>query len=554
MKNKKSKARQIGISLLILIVAVIGLSMTACTKKAEGGGTTVIGIVNAQPAGWERIDINNIIEGNGKFVTTGLTSGENQMHTIAYSGDKGETWKAANTPFPKLYQPHQTYYLVERIVYGNGKFAAYGSQNTEDAYGGWGRNFMMAYSKDGVNWKKADYPWPDGARPAGLAFGNGTFVLGGNIINEGGPGGIDEYTGLLMVSTDGTKWKEIKDPILDKTNIIIMSFGNGIFFINGYNDNSSFFAASTDGVKWSKTYPSNFPSTGIAIGNGRFVAVGSNVSSSGKKQGDAVCAVSTDGVNWTTKIVQNYAGFYSVGFSEGSFFTMAYGYGYSDTLYSLYSTDGLNWSDKDDSAQTSTQTAPQTEIYYAATNLRLRSEPDTSKDNRIAGVPQGSKVELIEVGNTETIDKITAPWYKVKTADGTVGWLFSGYLSETAPVSYDYSKILKGDLSDFVGEWKNGNGQKYQLIKDGAFVFDVKEVVGVKTFDYARKTNGSYTWITGSSQEAVHMELYPVGLDITDVQKFPDMVNIPFIQSDTTKVRLFIWGYGSTPDDVFYKE
>jgi hypothetical protein len=70
-------------------------------------------------------------------------------------------------------------------------------------------------------------------------------------------------------------------------------------------------------------------------------------------------------------------------------------------------------------------------IYYATTLLRLRSEPDTSKDNRIASIPQGSSVELLETGKTETIDGITAPWYKVKTANGTIGWVFSGYLSQT---------------------------------------------------------------------------------------------------------------------------
>ena len=69
--------------------------------------------------------------------------------------------------------------------------------------------------------------------------------------------------------------------------------------------------------------------------------------------------------------------------------------------------------------------------YYATTTLRLRSEPDTGKDNRIASIPQGGSVELLDVGKTETIDDITAPWYRVKTANGTIGWVFSGYLSQT---------------------------------------------------------------------------------------------------------------------------
>jgi hypothetical protein len=70
-------------------------------------------------------------------------------------------------------------------------------------------------------------------------------------------------------------------------------------------------------------------------------------------------------------------------------------------------------------------------IYYATNTVRLRSEPDTSKDNRIASIPEGGSVELLETGKTETIDDMTAPWYKVKTANGTIGWVFSGYLSQT---------------------------------------------------------------------------------------------------------------------------
>jgi len=70
-------------------------------------------------------------------------------------------------------------------------------------------------------------------------------------------------------------------------------------------------------------------------------------------------------------------------------------------------------------------------VYYATTTVRLRSEPETGKDNRIASIPKGGSVELLETGKTETIDDMTAPWYKVKTANGTIGWVFSGYLSQT---------------------------------------------------------------------------------------------------------------------------
>jgi len=70
-------------------------------------------------------------------------------------------------------------------------------------------------------------------------------------------------------------------------------------------------------------------------------------------------------------------------------------------------------------------------IYSATTNLRLRSAPDTSVDNQIASVPQGSRVVLLETGRTDTINGITAPWYRVQWNKGNdiiEGWVFSGYL------------------------------------------------------------------------------------------------------------------------------
>jgi len=87
-----------------------------------------------------------------------------------------------------------------------------------------------------------------------------------------------------------------------------------------------------------------------------------------------------------------------------------------------------NWSGSNSTSQNNQSTS---KPYYATTNLRVRSEPDTSKDNQIGRIPEGDSVELLEVGRTETMDGVTAPWYRVKAADGTTGWVFSGYLSDT---------------------------------------------------------------------------------------------------------------------------
>jgi len=191
-------------------------------------------------------------------------------------------------------------------------------------------------------------------------------------------------------------------------------------------------------------------------------------------------------------------------------------------------------------AQISDISAPaQAELYYATTNLRLRSEPDTSKNNRIAGISQGNKVVLLEVGKTETIDDISAPWYKVKTSDGTVGWVFSGYLKATNE-AYDYIKILNGDFSDFAGNWKNGSGDRQQLKKDGIFSDN-----GIKVFSLGRQPNGVYSWIVGSGQDGWYMKLYPIGVEVPDVQ------------SDTTKIRLTMvltMDGTASQDEIYYKD
>jgi hypothetical protein len=72
-------------------------------------------------------------------------------------------------------------------------------------------------------------------------------------------------------------------------------------------------------------------------------------------------------------------------------------------------------------------------IYHGKDLLRVRSEPDTSVNNVIAKLAEGDKVALLETGKMDNRDGINAPWFKVKTADGKTGWVFSGYLTaETA--------------------------------------------------------------------------------------------------------------------------
>ena len=112
--------------------------------------------------------------------------------------------------------------------------------------------------------------------------------------------------------------------------------------------------------------------------------------------------------------------------------------------------------------------------FYATSNLRLRSEPDTSKNNRITAIPEGGIVALLEVGKTENIDGITAPWYKVKTADGTIGWVFSGYLTALLEFYYNLGTSRLHWYQTSKTEWteEDPDGNKNYFIFEKESVLD----------------------------------------------------------------------------------
>ncbi len=66
-------------------------------------------------------------------------------------------------------------------------------------------------------------------------------------------------------------------------------------------------------------------------------------------------------------------------------------------------------------------------IYHTIDRLRLRiSESRTSKT--VTTLDTGVRMILLSKGAEATIDGITAPWVRVKTVTGDVGWCFGGYL------------------------------------------------------------------------------------------------------------------------------
>jgi hypothetical protein len=62
-------------------------------------------------------------------------------------------------------------------------------------------------------------------------------------------------------------------------------------------------------------------------------------------------------------------------------------------------------------------------------SLRLR-EKATAASPTVAILNKGFIIQVLETGENATIDGVTAPWVKVATTDGTIGWCFSGYLKK----------------------------------------------------------------------------------------------------------------------------
>jgi hypothetical protein len=150
------------------------------------------------PENWAQIDTDNIITSGELLITTGVTANREGRIAIAFASS--EWFAATDTPFPTRRD-----YRINRIAYDyvNDSYAACGYQfSGQDSPPS---GFMMAYSKNGVNYTKANCPLPDSTVPLGIAFGNGRFVM--------------VSSDRIAVSTDGgVNWREVSNPFNDTGN------------------------------------------------------------------------------------------------------------------------------------------------------------------------------------------------------------------------------------------------------------------------------------------------------------------------------------------------
>jgi hypothetical protein len=109
--------------------------------------------------------------------------------------------------------------------------------------------------------------------------------------------------------------------------------------------------------------------------------------------------------------------------------------------------------------------------------------------------------------------------------------------------TYDYDKILHGDLSDFAGFWENSKGESRKLRADGT-VAD-----GQKSSGFTRQTmtNGGtyYMWGVNTPDEGgFGVMLFPEGVGI--------QFGNEFYETDKTKVRIMM-GQDLDVSQIYYK-
>lgn len=147
-------------------------------------------------------------------------------------------------------------------------------------------------------------------------YGNGLFVVVGN--------GAGAGSTIASTSTDGITWTSVLLPVSSTWSTV--GYGNGRFIILS---DSGAGLTSTDGAVWTAITVPGLPYTGIAYGDGVWIAVardGKNI------------ARSTNGTSWSTVTLSEFADWSGVAYGKGIFVAVAESD--SSTTQTIYSTDG----------------------------------------------------------------------------------------------------------------------------------------------------------------------------------------------------------------------
>ncbi|HLL68806.1 MAG TPA: hypothetical protein VK453_24290 [Micromonosporaceae bacterium] len=274
---------------------------------AQGGGTwvalqngTAISATSTDGITWTQRAMPSSQAWAWLTYANGMFFASNSSNNIYATSADGITWTQRTGPS----------YFGGPVAYGNGRWIA----TPGDGY--------LWMSTDAITWGSTDTPG-DYIQHYGIGYGNSTFVA------TTGSGYIETSpTGLTGTWTNRT-------PPAGTDYRRRVLYGGGTWVILGNQSGTAFAATSTvatsaDAITWTaRTLPASVNWSGLAYGNGVFVAVAEN---------STIAATSTDGITWTQRAMPAGGGWFSVGFGDGLFVALGKGMASIAT-----STDGITW-------------------------------------------------------------------------------------------------------------------------------------------------------------------------------------------------------------------
>jgi putative intracellular protease/amidase len=274
---------------------------------ASGPGRIVAGgeggslITSTNGIDWLTIPLGNqfnverVVFGNGLFVV--LMSGDNDSDLLFLSTD-GVNWQPRSLPMLDAYT----------FDFANGEFFLTGFDGSAP--------LRLARSADAQNWTESAIPVFFANNTAGIAYGNGHYVLAG--------------PQEMLVSTDAVHWEHH----FMATSPSRLTFGNGLFTICTLEGDVW---TSVDGRVWLArntglfSTPTASPNLqGIATGQGQFIAVGVN----------GTIVRSANGQTWTTANATTTRDLRDVTFTGTQWIVAG-----NDGVM-LTSPDGVTWTDR----------------------------------------------------------------------------------------------------------------------------------------------------------------------------------------------------------------
>lgn len=220
---------------------------------------------------WEQVatgqssSIQDIVYGNGKFVTVGL-------YSTMYSED-GVTWNVGTSVGN-----------LKSVIYANNKFVASGTNKN-----------TICSSEDGITWTR-NWSYSSDYYGCGIAYGNGVYAVAGYYSGSGG---------RIYISENLTDWTL---GISATNEFFDIAYGKGKFVAVGQ---SGTIFTSEDAITWTQqTSPYTNRIETVEFVNDKFVAgtIGGSV------------LVSEDGITWVTKnFGGNYGWVYGISYHDGEY-------------------------------------------------------------------------------------------------------------------------------------------------------------------------------------------------------------------------------------------